>query len=128
MKTDEMKLSSRETGEKLYDLELIEKMCRGSLDLVKEMLNVFIEDLPHAVNEIKSAYQARDFKTIKAVAHRVKPVLNFYAVQSLVHHIPNMEALAEQEDGGEEMQQMINKMEAVIAVIVEDMRNTVLAK
>ena len=128
MKTDEIYLSSNETGKKLYDLELIEKMCRGSLDLVKEMLNVFIEDLPHAVDEIKSAYQTRDFKTIKAVAHRVKPVLNFYAVQSLGHHIPKMEELAEQEDGGEEMQQMINKMDVVIAAIVEDMRNTVLSK
>ena len=128
MKTDEIKLPSSETGEKLYGLELIEKMCRGSLDLVKEMLNVFIEDLPHAVSEIKSAYQNGDFKTIKAVAHRVKPVLNFYSVQSLVHHIPKMEELAEQEDGGEEMQQVINKMDEVITAIVEDMRNTVLSK
>lgn len=128
MKTDEIKLPSSETSEKLYDLELIEKMCRGSLDLVKEMLNVFIEDLPHAVSEIKAAYQTKDFKTIKAVAHRVKPVLNFYAVQSLAHHIPQLEELAEQEDGGEEMQQMINKMDVVIAAIVEDMRNTVLSK
>lgn len=128
MKTDEIYLSSNETGKKLYDLELIEKMCRGSLDLVKEMLNVFIEDLPHAVDEIKSAYQTRDFKTIKAVAHRVKPVLNFYAVHSLGHHIPKMEELAEQEDGGDEMQQMVSKMDVVIAAIVEDMRNTVLSK
>lgn len=128
MKTDEIYLSSSETGEKLYGLELIEKMCRGSLDLVKEMLNVFIEDLPHAVSEIKSAYQNREFKTIKAVAHRVKPVLNFYSVQSLAHYMPRMEELAEQEDGGEEMQHMIRKMDEVIAEIVEDMKDTVLSK
>lgn len=128
MKTEEIALSPRATGEKLYNLELIEKMCRGSQELVKEMLNVFIEDLPNAVKEIKSAYQTSDFKTIKSVAHRVKPVLNFYAVQPLATDMPIMEELAEQENASAEMQQMIIKMEDVITAIVDDMKSKVLAK
>lgn len=111
----------------LYSLELIEKMCRGNIDLIKEMLQVFAEDLPKAVEEIKSAYQIQDFKIIKNTAHRIKPVLKFYNVEILENDILAMEQIAERQVLSGELEELIKKMDTVASLIVADITNTLLA-
>ncbi len=128
MKTEAViPMTTLSAAKNLYNLELIEKMCRGSIDLIKEMLQVFVEDLPKAVEEIKSAYQTQNFTIIKNTAHRIKPVLKFYHIEILENDILAMEQIAERQVLSGELKELIKKMDSVLSIIVADIKNTSLA-
>lgn len=108
--------------EKLYDLSMIELLCRGKQDKVKKMVEVFIEEMPKAVQEIRSAYLNSDFSTVRNTAHRIKPTLSYYAIVKIEKDMMQIEKLAEQGSASNELDLRIKKLEDVILQIVEQMK------
>jgi HPt (histidine-containing phosphotransfer) domain-containing protein len=109
--------------EKLYDLSMIELLCRGKQEKVKKMVEVFIAEIPKAVQEIKSAYLNNDFTSVRNVTHRIKPTLSYYAIVKIEKDMKQIEKLAEQESASTELELKIKKLEEVIAQIVEQMKS-----
>ena len=108
--------------EKLYDLCMIEQLCRGNQEKVKIMVKVFIDQVPHSVEEIKLAFNKRDFVKIKNVAHRIKPTLSYYAIVKIEKDIQQIERLAKEELATPELELRIKKLDEVINEIVSQMK------
>jgi HPt (histidine-containing phosphotransfer) domain-containing protein len=114
------------TDEKLYDLCMIEHLCRGKKEKVNKMVMLFIDDIPKTVSLIKLAYEQSDFATIKNLAHKIKPTLSYYAVVKLEKDMKQIEKLALEGQKTEELGLKINKLESVIHQIVDDMKKNIL--
>lgn len=108
--------------EKLYDLCMIEQLCRGNQEKVKIMVKVFIDQIPQSVEEIKLAFNKRDFIKIKNVAHRIKPTLSYYAIVKIEKDIQLIERLAKEELANPELELRIKKLDVVINEIVGQMK------
>lgn len=114
-----------ETGistEKLYDLGMIEMLCHGNKEQVKKMVMVFIDQVPKSIEDIKSAYTIKDFDIIKNIAHRIKPVLSYYAIIKVEKDILLIEKWAEEKTSSFEMELKIKKLDAIIEKIVEQLK------
>ncbi|MBL0356119.1 MAG: hypothetical protein IPP72_04185 [Chitinophagaceae bacterium] len=114
-------------AEKLYDLCMIEKLCRGNQEQVKQMIQVFIDQTPQAVEEIRLAYKKNDFTVVKKTAHRIKPVLSYYAIVKIEKDIQLIEVMAEEGIATHELELKIKKVEDVVSRIVEQMKSTFLS-
>jgi HPt (histidine-containing phosphotransfer) domain-containing protein len=101
---------------------MIKHLCHGNMEKVNKMVSVFIEQIPQAVEEIKSAYDIRDFMTIKKVAHKIKPTLSYYAVVKVEKDIQLIEKMAENELVSVELELMILKLDEVVNLTVEKMK------
>jgi HPt (histidine-containing phosphotransfer) domain-containing protein len=110
------------TDEKLYDICMIERLCRGNLEQVKKMVNVFIREIPDAVEEIKGAYQHGDFVKVKNTTHRIKPTLSYYGIIKIEKDIRRIEALAKLGQPAPELELKIGNVEKVIAGVVEKLK------
>ncbi|GAB2838306.1 Hpt domain-containing protein [Ferruginibacter profundus] len=108
-------------GEKLYELSMIDQLCRGNQEQVAKMIAVFVEQVPPSVEEIKLAYNNLDFVTIKKTAHKIKPTLTYYGIASLVKDIRFIEALAETASVNE-LAVKIKKLDDVITAVVAQMK------
>jgi HPt (histidine-containing phosphotransfer) domain-containing protein len=109
-------------AEKLYDTCMIEKFCRGNQDQLKKMIRVFIEQTPRSVEEIKLAYNNKDFVQMKNAAHRIKPVLSYYAIVKIAKDIQQIENMAKEELDTEEMALKINRLDEVLSEVVARMK------
>jgi HPt (histidine-containing phosphotransfer) domain-containing protein len=112
--------------EKLYDLCMIEKMCRGNQEKVRKVIQVFIVQAPLAVEEIKSAYKKNDFVVIKKAAHQIRPVLSYYFIVKAEKEIHQIEALAEEGLDTGELAVLIERLEAVVTQVVEQMKEALM--
>ena len=108
--------------EKLYDICMIDRLCRGNQEQVKKMVNVFIKEIPNAIEEIKRAYHNSDFVTVKKTTHRIKPTLSYYAIIKIEKDIRRIEALAKQGQAVPELELKITTVENVIAAVVERLK------
>jgi len=90
--------------EKLYDLGMISMLCRGNNVQLKKMVMVFIDQLPKSIEEIKIAYHNREFEIVKNTAHRIKPILGYYAIIKVEKDILQIERWAAKKVSSPEME------------------------
>lgn len=67
----------------LYSLEKLEKMFSNNQDFVRKMVNTFLETTPEILEDLQEASEAKDWKRVSDICHRLKSSLNTLAVDSL---------------------------------------------
>jgi HPt (histidine-containing phosphotransfer) domain-containing protein len=107
--------------EKLYDLGMVERLCRGDNGKTKKMLQLFINDMPASIEEIKQAYKTLDFITLKKTAHRIKPVLAMYSIVKIEKDIAMIENSGIEERVTPELESKINNLSSIIGEVTQQM-------
>ncbi len=76
----------------LYDLTELKLISRGDLPFMHKMIQLFLDQLPIAFNQLNAAVEAKDFDTIKSVVHRIKPSLSNMGIHSLKESVKIIES------------------------------------
>jgi HPt (histidine-containing phosphotransfer) domain-containing protein len=106
----------------LYSLNQLEEAGRGDEHFVQQMLQMVVEQIPADVDEIKAAYVAKRFDTIKSVAHRIKPVLSNLCIHVLKDEIREMESLATENKSSSRLETLIVHLDEVASKVIADIR------
>lgn len=85
--------NSDHPADNLYNLTLINKMCRGNQEQVAKMVKVFVNEISQSVEEINTAYSKKDFQAIKKLTHKVKPTLTYFGVEKLQKELLQLDDL-----------------------------------
>ncbi len=83
VKEEEFKLESSISNQ-LYDLTLLEKVASGNKDFIGKMIEIFLEETPRDMDELKKAVESKDYELIKTVVHRIKPSLSHVAKDAVI--------------------------------------------
>ncbi len=106
---------------KLYNLDAIVKMSRGNRDFINRIIQVFIEQTPEAVDEIKTAWEKKDMDTIRKLAHKMKPNLDNFGISDLKKDIRIIESMAEEGTVSQELDEKIKKLDSIVKSVVNDL-------
>ena len=108
----------------LYSLEKIKQIAQGDKQFLRRMINLFLEQTPVTVREMREAHDARDFSTMAMLAHRLKSVLDTMDIQSLREDIRRLEKMDHESPVTAEANALITRVETVIAAVVARMHTT----
>lgn len=103
--------------EPIYDLTKLIAIGGDNPEFVNNMLSLFVSDVPQSMKQIKEAYMSRDFKTIKYLAHRIRPSLLNMGINSLKNESVLLEKMAEKQLVGTEMESIIEKMITTVNLV-----------
>lgn len=109
-------------AEKLYDMCMIERLCHFNKERILKLVQVFIEQAPQAMEEIKQAFAKGDLATVKKTAHRIKPTLSYYAIVKVEKDILSIEKMAKTGEAGSGLQTAINNADNIVAAVVTSMK------
>lgn len=107
---------------KLYDLELIHKMCRGDEEKIIKMVHVFIEQISESIDEITTAYSEKDFTRIERLVHKIKPTLTYFGVATLEKEAHSLENLLHNKAEPSELEIKILSFNALTKEVVISMK------
>ena len=110
------------TSTKLYDLGFIDTVCRGNQVVKKKMLDTFISTIPLDVVKIKNAHESGDFETVSQIAHKIKPVLATYGINSVAEEINAIEILAKDQPGHPELFGKIELVVNTVNLVAQDIK------
>ncbi len=82
---------------KHIDLAYLELMADGDEDMKKTMLEMLLEELPAEVDKMSNLLQAQDWKTLKAVSHKLKSTLAFVGNEILTAANKRVERIVTEE-------------------------------
>jgi HPt (histidine-containing phosphotransfer) domain-containing protein len=108
--------------EQLYDMSYINKICRNDPERIKKMVGVFVSTIPGAVEEIKEQYIKQDYDALKKTAHRIKPVILIYAIVRAERVILDIEKMAKNRVGIDELGNKIASLQHTIRIVVNEMK------
>jgi HPt (histidine-containing phosphotransfer) domain-containing protein len=115
-------IQSTLSTEKLFDLTFLQTLSRGNAATLQRMISSFVHNIPVAVEEIKEAYRRKDFSTLRETAHRIKPVLGFYAIVKMEKDMVLIEKLAKEQAATPELELKIEKLDIVVNSVVENLK------
>ncbi|MBS1664592.1 MAG: response regulator [Bacteroidetes bacterium] len=105
----------------LYDLSKLREVSRGNEAFVEKVVRLFLLQVPSAVCEIRKAYEAADYKQVKDVTHRIRPVLDSLGVRCLTEDLKELERLALAGDGGTRMDEITDKLQETVGGIARSL-------
>ncbi|MCU0430091.1 MAG: PAS domain S-box protein [Cytophagaceae bacterium] len=78
----------------MYDLRKLQEISKGNRDFVKKMIQLFIDNTPKEIDKMEAAYTAGDFKSVKDIAHSIKPGIDTMGLSQEGKWIREIEHLA----------------------------------
>jgi HPt (histidine-containing phosphotransfer) domain-containing protein len=79
----------------LINLDKLKSFWGEDIKLQKEMLDIYITDLPEYLTDLKKAIEEKNFKEIYHHAHRIKGVSLAMAIDIIADHCLQIEILAQ---------------------------------
>jgi len=81
----------------LINLSYLEEVADGDTELIKELINIFIDQLPEFIDGFDEAVQENDWLKIAAIAHKAKSSVVSMGLNELGNvDLKNLELLAKQ--------------------------------
>ncbi|MVM41754.1 PAS domain S-box protein [Spirosoma sp. HMF3257] len=116
----------KEMSKSMYNLTKLEAISRGDQEFTQNMIQLFCTDVLAAAAQIKTAYEAEDYTTVKSLAHRVKPSIDIMGLQAQFEEVYRIEELASTGTNSPELSELITRFEQGINAATAHMKATYL--
>lgn len=120
--TENSAAPERKTVGHLYDLTKLIEIARGNQEFIDKMVKLFVDQTPPAFEKMVNALRQNEAKTIKEVAHRIKPSIDNMGISSLKSPIREIEQLAsETAPDFTRLRQLILASQRIISEVVKQL-------
>ncbi len=110
------------SNDKLYDIQIVNQMCRDDEDQILKMVEVFIDQISQSIKEIEIAYSEKDFIEIKRLTHKIKPLLTYFGTSKLEKEFLVTDELFSKEIASLELELKIANVNLLINEVVGQMK------
>lgn len=107
-------------GEVVDITELVDQ-AMGSEMFIKEMIGIFIRTIPEEIVKLNEAVEATDYAAIYAISHKIKPNYHFIGLKQPQDLLLEMELMAKEEKGIEEIKEKYKTVADVTASAIAEL-------
>lgn len=93
------------------NLSYLEDITGGDREMMLEMLDLFINDIPAQVNIIKELSQNKDLINLGSEAHKLKPTLQYVGLFEMFELVKGLEALSKSGKYSNDLETIVMKLE-----------------
>lgn len=112
-------MSLSENSEQPYNLQLIDKMCRGNNEQIIKLVKIFVDEITQTIEEINTAFSEKDFSNIKKITHKVKPTLTYFGVAKLEKELLQIDTMLLQDFDVNELAEKLSNFTNLTTEIVK---------
>ena len=112
-------MSLSENSEQPYNLQLIDKMCRGNNEQIIKLVKIFVDEITQTIEEINTAFSEKDFSNIKKITHKVKPTLTYFGVAKLEKELLQIDTMLLQDFDVNELAKKLSNFTNLTTEIVK---------
>jgi two-component system, sensor histidine kinase len=117
----ETSVTTTDTTEPLYDLSSLKAFSRGNESFILKMVNLFCEQTPPLIDEMKSAFLANDLQKMGALAHKVKPTFDNFNILLLKQDIRTIENAGKENIALPDLKELLEKIDKTVTQVIHQM-------
>ena len=100
------------------DLSYLKQLSNGSNEFVNQMITIFITQTPEALDNIDIYLKEKNWKSLKGVAHKMKPSFSFMGIKELEKSILLVEEYCENETQLDQLPELISTIRKVCGLAI----------
>ena len=97
----------------IINLEYLRETTVDNPKLIKEIISIFLNQTPGFLLRLDEAVNSKNWAEVKAVAHKMKPTVNYVGVLSIENIIKNIEDFSEQRINLDEIPTLLSELKNV---------------
>jgi len=110
------------TNERLYDLSYLRANSNGDEGFVLKIVQGFLKHTPEALDKMNQHLENEEWERVGAIAHRIKPSVDFIGLKSLKKIIRLIESYAKEKKNLVEIPALVQKINEVCGRAMQQMR------
>jgi PAS domain S-box-containing protein len=108
--------------ETLYDLSEVRAISRGNKAFLHRIVNLFCDQTPGLVTQMKTAAGNNDFDAVGSIAHKIKPSIDNLKINHAVEVIRSIEKNSKEKINLEQLPELIEILEQSITMAISKMK------
>jgi len=102
----------------LFSLEKLEQIGRGDKEFINKMIELFLQQMPETIAELRDAFEREDILAVRKVAHKVKPMIDSLDIISLKNVVRELENSSEKPQLKKRNAELVKQFSETIEKIV----------
>ena len=108
-------------GQDQVNIVHLKKICNNSDDLLKDIIQTFLDNVPEVAFELRSLHENADYAILKSRVHRVKPSFSYVGMQPLTEAIDKLESWLQKGNNKDKYLSIIERIERATHQAVIDL-------
>jgi HPt (histidine-containing phosphotransfer) domain-containing protein len=108
---------------KHINLDYLNEMSDGSDDLVRDLINIFIKQVPVFTEQLDSYYQSGDYYSLGKLAHKIKSSVAMMGINELKTDMKTLEHFAKEGKNAEKYPVLISKFKVISKESIVELNN-----
>ena len=100
------------TTNQLFDLSYLNQVFQGNQDMINNIIQLFLEQVPQYIHEMEKCVAQQDFVSLHPLAHKAKSSISMLGLRSMEQRIITIE-----EDSRK------HRNQAGLTILVQEVRN-----
>ena len=117
----ETAMSAGQSGE-LYDLKMIENISGGDPAFIRQMVKLFLDNMPVNINTLRAALENKDWEMMWKTAHKMKSTIDSLNINELRQDIRAIEYAGKTLEGLVAVPMQVQKVEQVLQLCLDDLQ------
>ena len=107
------------TEQAMIDITYLKSLSEGNDDFVNEMLNIFAEDTPLLIQQMKAAVEKEDWKKVSQLAHKYRSPLALLGIKSIEELMNKIEYSAKEKTNLPEIKNLFKEADILTVSVLE---------
>jgi CheY-like chemotaxis protein len=83
---------------RITDLEYLTNMASGNSEVIVEMINLFLEQVPEFIANMQNALREKNYSVLASVAHKAKSSIHIMGMAETANELSSLEILAKKSE------------------------------
>jgi HPt (histidine-containing phosphotransfer) domain-containing protein len=114
-------------GKKYTDLTYLRSVSKGNTSFEQKMLSTFVQQVTTDMEKLRQAWSVQDWETIRMIAHKMKPSLQFVGLHLLQADMHDLEMIAKQRNDPERTAELVSSVTTLMSLAVEEIKDELIS-
>jgi len=107
------------------DLTYLETLADGSNELIVELMQIFIQQVPEFIEEMNTYYDNKDWEALSAIAHKSKSSIDIVGLKDLQVKLKTLELDAKEGKNVDTYRGIIDEFILTCTNAIDDAQNVI---
>ena len=107
----------------IYSLDKINEMADGDQDFINSVITVFLEEVPHDLDELEKALEGQDHEKVYQLAHKIKPNVDLLGMEQTRAAALEIETMGKNKASIADIEKVFPALKTDIVQVMSELKN-----
>lgn len=106
----------------ITDLEYIRESAFGKDEFVKDMINLFLQEVPESIAQVKKSVEKEDWQALQKEIHKLRPNLTAFGIKKLDARLEGVQRAGADNQRHPDLENILSELYETVDTAVDELQ------